>query len=289
MKSYNCLAALSLLFLICSFSNIYSQTALSLDTLPDRVPAIGCYVPDGMARGYWGNLGLGGTLQTRTRLSGDFINPDGNILFAAGLGNPEKFVGIDLRANVYGLFDEFGAPGNVGEGSLDLHLTRMISPDWWAAAGVHDLTGWQLAPAHQFRSYYLSATGILYFREREDRPFNKLYLTAGAGNGRFRSDGNYSVSKAGPWNLFGSVALKVLPEGNVFVEWTGYNVMTGFSVFPFKKLPAQILVGMDDIFHEKWRFIIAGSIGFSLSKQGGLFRRMTIMPPPAPQTSRVNL
>jgi hypothetical protein len=192
---------------------------------------------------------------------------------------------------MYGLFNRYGAPENLGESSFEAHLSRMLNKRLWLGLGVHDIGGWNLAPAHEIRSLYFSMTGIFYFvgKGEYEMPFNKLYLTAGAGNGRFRSDKNYSVSNEAPMGFFASAALQVLPEANAFLEWNGFSWNAGFSVFPYKNFPAQLLVGVDDIFNEKWRFIVAASIGVSLTKgRPGSFRRLTIMPPPAPQTSRVN-
>lgn len=279
-----------LLFLLTvSISKIYAQTELPGEKRPNRVPAIGAYVPDGMARGYWGNFGLGSTAQSRTRLSGDFVNPDGNVTATLGLGNPEKIIGLDVRVNMFGLFNQYGSPENLGEGSIDAQINRRVGQSWWVAIGVNDLTGWKLAPAHQIRSLFLSMTGTFYFVSDYDMPFNKVYLTAGVGNGRFRSDENYSVGDEGPMGFFASAALQVLPEGNIFIEYNGYNAMAGFSVFPYKNFSGQLVIGVNDIFHEKWSFVIAASIGFSLSKKKGDLRRLTIPPPPPPQTSRVNL
>ena len=291
MKTWNKEIPSLLLILTCSFSIIYAQSDSVGVKVKNRVPAIGSYVPDGMARGYWGNIGLGGTAQSRTRLSGDFINPDGNIMAAIGLGNPEKVLGLDVRVNIYGLFNQYGSPENLGEGSVDAHLSRMLNPRWWLAMGAHDIAGWNLAPAHKVRSIYLSMTGIFYFvgKGEYEMPFNKLYLTAGFGNGRFRTDKNYSINDEAPMSFFASAALQVLPEANAFLEWNGFDMMAGFSVFPIKKFPAQLLLGVDDIFNEKWRFVVAASVGVSLAKgKPGSFRRLTIMPPPSPQTSRVN-
>jgi hypothetical protein len=254
----------------------------------NRVPALASTVPDAYARGYLGALGAGGTLQSRTRLTGNFFDPDINGALGLGLGNPEKWLGLDIRLNIYGFRSVTGAPDNAGEGTLEFHLSRKITDKIWAAAGAYDVVGWRTEPPNELQSVYLSFTGALPLRPGRGAFLEKCYLTAGIGNGRFRTAGQYDVTKEGSLGVFGSAAFQVLPEGNFVLEWTGYNVFTGFSLFPFKKLPAQILLGVDDLFHENWRFVLAGSVGFYLAKQkdGDQYGRRAIMPPPAPQTSR---
>ncbi|MEY3367428.1 MAG: hypothetical protein RI973_583 [Bacteroidota bacterium] len=276
--------------LLLGFSLFFSLCAIAQT---ERLPGIGIYVPDAYGKGYVGNVSFGSTLQSRSRLSGDFFNPDGNASVNLGLGNPEKLVGLDVRVNLYGFFNAIGSPGNFGEGSLDISLSRRVADNWWLCAGINDLTGWKLAPAHQIRSFFTTATGVLKLREHaEDASpaFSKLYLTAGLGNGRFRLDEDYSIEDEGPLNLIAAAAVQVGRETNIFAEWNGYTTVAGFSSYPFRRLPIQILVGVDDIFHEKWKFIFACGAGINLQRGGdnNSLRRMIYATPPPPQTSRVN-
>jgi hypothetical protein len=273
--------------------DVLPGTSVATSIQPYRIPAIGLYVPDAYGKGYLGNIGVGGTLQSRSRLSGDFINPDGNAVLAMGLGNPENLVGLDLRLNLYGFFNAIGAPDNSGEGSIEVQLSRRISDKWWVCTGIGDLMGWQLAPAHRIQSFFATTTGILQLRKGTDiasPAFSRLYLTAGFGNGRFRLDKDYSINSEGPLSFIASAALQVGRETNLFAEWNGYTMVTGFSSFPFRRLPLQIIVGIDDVFHEKWKFIASCGAGISLNKREGQhgFRRLIIATPPPPQTSRVN-
>ncbi|MEZ4959840.1 MAG: hypothetical protein R2830_08480 [Saprospiraceae bacterium] len=255
----------------------------------NRVPALSSTIPNAFAQGYLGSIGAGGALQSRSRLTSNFIDPDANAAFAIGLGNPEKWIGVDFRLNIYGIGNNTGASDNFLEGTVEFHLTRQLARQIWAGAGVYDLAGWDNEPANKLRSVYLTLTGVLPLRPGEGHFFKTCYLTAGVGNGRFRTDGQYDVTREGGVGVFGSAAFQVLPEGNFVIEWTGYNLYTGFSVFPFKKLPAQLTIGVDDIFHENWHFVLAGTIGFQILKnrRKTIHHGTTIMPPPPPQTSRV--
>ncbi|MEO1260220.1 MAG: hypothetical protein AAFZ15_15600 [Bacteroidota bacterium] len=253
-----------------------------------RVPAISLGVPDPYRKGYLGIIGGGMILQSRTRITRHFFDPDGNASLAMGLGNPEKWFGLEVRMNIYGLSDALGAPGNFGESTFDLHFSRLLGNDVWLGAGGYNLTGWNLEPPNELASYYFVTTKGFQLNQRTNA-FSQFYLTVGIGNGRFRADEDYSIADEAPWNVFGSAALQVLPEGNFVVEWNGFNMFSGFSVLPFKKWPLQVVIGVDDIFNEKRKLVVAGSMSVQLfNKQGrSALHRASLMGPPPPQTSRI--
>lgn len=266
------------------------QTMLAQSTTStNRIPATGCTVPDAMARGYLGSVGVGGTVLSRTRLTGDFIDPDGNAMLSVGWGNPEKLLGLETRLNLYGLTNTQGATGNFGESTVDFHLSRYLKKNWWVGLGVYDAFGWKREPAEKLQSIYCVFSGVVYFMEDYETPFNKLYINAGIGNGRFRTDEKYTLDTEAPMNVFGSMALQFMPEANLIVEYNGYNVFVGGALYPFKKFPGQLVFGMDDVFHENWHFVVGGAIGFNLigSGPGRLFSKHSAPVPPPPQTSRI--
>ena len=252
------------------------------------------HVPAAYGTGYFGTVSFGGTLQSRSRLSGDFINPDGNAMASVGLGDPHRWVGLQAGINIYGLSNERGAPDNLLEGSLDLHLNRRITDSWWLAAGTIDLFGWQLAPAHRFTSVYVSLTKVLSRTPREagGRSFaDKFYLTVGAGNGRFRTDGRYDLTRPGPWGGLLAATAALTPRCHVFAEWSGYSTTAGCFLSPFRQFPFVLLAGIDDVPHEKWKFIFGAALGFRWGQHSGPAETPGpgwFLPAiPAPQTSRI--
>ncbi len=281
--------------ILLSFTTLFSQNPtdpLLLDSALNgfnyRVPAISLSVPDPFRKGYLGVAGGGLFLQQRTRITGRFYSPDGNASFSLGLGNPEKLIGLEVRINIYGLHDSKGAPGNLGEGTLGIHFSRLLKNDFWIGGGVFDLFGWKPEPPNKLTSYYLVA--MKAFNLRNEGTFCKsIYLTLGAGNGKFRRDADYNIKSQNPWNIYGGAAVQVLPEGNFVVEWNGFNAFTGFSVLPFKKLPFQMIIGVDDIFHKNKKIILSGSLSLSLNKMSNKSRffKYSLVSPPPPQTSRI--
>ncbi len=262
------------------------------DSLSDgtlyRIPALGLSVPDPFRKGYLGVVGGGLFLQQRTRITNRFYSPDGNALFSVGLGDPEKWVGLEVWVNIYGLANNKGAPGNFGEGTLDVHFSRNLKNGFWVGAGVFDLLGWKPEPPNKLTSYYVVAMKTFKLRSYGTF-FKSIYLTVGSGNGKFRRDADYNILSQNPWDFYGSVAVQVLPAGNFIAEWNGFNAFSGLSILPFKKLPFQLLVGVDDIFHENKKIVISGSMGLYLNKKPNKprFYKYSLVTPPPPQTSRI--
>ena len=274
--------------LLCFSQSLLAQTEDS-SLVINRIPAISLTNPNPYLKGYIGALGFGGTLQQHSRLGVGF-DPDLNIVAMIGAGNPEKYVGIDLGFNIFGFPKYGGREDNGGEGSMDLHLNRMITPNWWIGAGMYNLFIWSSDEPTNLRSGYLASSAVLHLRENNRSAFSTLWLTVGAGNGKFRTDNTYTLENASPPGIFGSLALQVLPEMNFLAEWTGYNVFSGFSMIPFRKLPFQIIAGVDDIFHERRHWVVGGSFGLRIFKNryDTPFRPVNPLgEAPSPQPSRL--
>ncbi len=270
-----------------SFANNVDSTQFHTDSIY-RVPATSLSVPDPFRKGYFGVVGGGIFFQQRTRITGHFWDPDGNASFSVGLGNPEKYIGFETRVNIYGLANDKGAPNNFGEGTLDLHFSRLLSNDIWLGAGVFDLFGWDPEPPNKLTSYYFTA--MKSFKLRNTGHFGKsIYITVGVGNGKFRQDKDYNILYENPWNYYGSIALQVLPEGNFIAEWNGFNAFSGMSFIPSKKLPLQVLVGIDDIFHENKKLIVTATMSFYMARKSNQtkYSNYSLIPVTPPQTSRV--
>ena len=263
---------------------------LNPDTLIRRISAISVTVPDAYRQGYFGVVGGGLTLQSRTRITNEFWDPDGNASASFGLGNPEKYIGLELRVNIYGLGNKIGAPDNLGEGTFDIHISRLLVEDVWIGAGVYNLIGWDLEPPNRLVSYYVvGSKGILF--NHDAKAFSRMYVSFGIGNGRFRADEDYSILDQAPINFFGSMAVQVMPEGNFIAEWNGYNMFSGLSLLPIKQWPIQIVVGIDDIFQKNRKLVVGGALTFHMFRDEvsgrSLYSPFSMLAPPPVQTSRV--
>ena len=267
---------------------LYCQTD-STNFFQNPVPSISMTAPDVLGKGYFGTIGIGGNGQSTTRLTDRRWGPDGSGIFTIGLGDPEKYLGVDLRINIYGLSNKEGEPGNLGEGTVDWHINRMISKRFWAGVGGYDLLGWYNGDLNKLHSVYACATTYFTLRKNNLKPFSTIFLNGGVGNGRFRPDKDFTLSKTNPFGVFGSAAIQVLPTTNLVAEWSGYGLYTGISVVPVKKWPLQLIFGADDLLNKQWRWVLAGSVGYRFKKKkpGERFRPYFLPVGPPPQTSRV--
>jgi hypothetical protein len=279
---------LLLLGLACTTSP--SRLIAQHDTTFYNVSAISSTVPNAFAMGHLGTVGFGGNLLSTTRLSDKTWDPDANGVLSVGLGNPEKYIGIDLRVNVYGISDSYGEKSNLGEGTIDLHLNRKLNNCLWLAVGGYDLFGWHTSEINRLQSYYTSLTGVLSLKESHTGAFSTLWLTMGVGNGRFRTNKNYDLPKSGKLNVFASAAIQILPRANFIAEWSGYGIYTGISFVPLKKLPFQMIIGGDDLSNNQRRVVLGAAFGFNLKKKNidGTSNQPFYLPvPPPPQSSRL--
>ncbi len=198
----------------------------------------------GIPTAYGGDLGLvagGVAFQSRTRNTEKGFKPDANLGLSVGLGNSRDLVGVMATANIFGLSNQVGEDQNFGSGTLDLQFNRRINDYISVGAGVRNLTNWlppeTVRPPRNNRSFFAVGNFIIPTSRNYTQPFSLLFVTAGVGNGIFRLDRDFDPNTSGTFNVFGSAAVQVLRGTNVIMEWNGYDLTSGVSVYPFKKLP----------------------------------------------------
>jgi len=267
-----------LLLFLCSFILIENAVALitcvvPVDTVKEiwinkRIPAITSNNPGVFAAGYFGYVGMGVSAQHRTRveLENKWV-PDGNAATYIGLGNPQSWIGVGAVINLYGLSNKGGEKNNFGEGSIDLQLSRAINNFIYIGVGGFNLFQHNTKYTNALRTFYATASVLIPLRQNNDRAFGFMYGTLGIGNGIFQKRKKILNNKNETINWFGSLALQILPEANLIVEWSGVDLTISAGLFPLKKIPLHILVGVADINFDKQRYI--ASIGYSFQ----LFRK----------------
>ena len=114
-------------------------------------------------------------------------------------------------------------------------------------------------------SGYGVITKIVRLQDSENKPFSRIYLSTGIGNGQFcsESDINNKIDSVG---VFGSLAVKVVQPINTIIEWSGQDLGLGLSITPFKKIPLVITPAITDITGRAGdgsRFILG--VGYSFS------------------------
>ena len=221
--------------------------------------------------GYFGTVGGGVVYQSKIRTND---HSDGNMGLSVGLGNPQKFVGLALNFNVFGLSSTIGEDDNFGSGTLDIQINRSISEFVNIGGGVRNLAKWRSPGlrARQVRSYYFNTSMVLPLSRFQGTPFNVLFVTAGVGNGVFRLEKDFDFRTSGTFNVFASAAVQAIKGVNIITEWNGYDLNAGVSVFPFKKIPSLGgTVSVADLtrYGPKDRFIVM--IGYALRFSNSIY------------------
>lgn len=244
-----------------------SNSLIDLDSvktiwITNRIPAITSNNPSFFAAGHLGYVGMGLSVQHRSRLElENKWKPDANSAVYLGLGNPDKWVGVAVNFNLYGTSNAFGEEDNFGEGTIDFQLARAINDFVYVGVGGYNIIQHNAKFTNGLRSYFGSVSALIPLKETNEKSFGFLFLTVGAGNGIFQKQKRILAGENNSVNFFGSAALQVLPEAHLIVEWSGVDLTISGSIFPFKKIPLHLLVGVADINFDKQRYI--ASIGYS--------------------------
>ena len=205
-------------------------------------PSISVLNPIGYGNS-WGNIGVGLSYQERTRF-GD--SEDGSLSFSMGFGDPQRSVGFDTTVTILSLTDD-NQSAAFSTGSMSFKLSRNLSNNTAVSLGVENLIRWPEGSGDSGTSTYLVGSKLFQLRDEPFSPFGIAYLTAGVGNGRFRSPEDFDFEDDGfQFNPFASLAVQVLPRVNAMTEWTGQDISVGLSIVPFREIPLVItLAGID--------------------------------------------
>lgn len=214
-------------------------------SVPQYTPAISFVTPIGYG-GYFGNVGLGVAYQSSTALGN---KDDGNFGATVSLGDPSKFVGVDLTFTVNSISDNpnRGNGGNFGSNTLTLQLSRLISDDWSFGIGAENLVSFDARNISTTKSYYAVTTKVFQLDRDRRKPFSTLYTSIGLGNGRFLPAGKVTVQGESGVNVFGSVAIQAIEGVNGIVEWSGQDLNLAVSVVPFRNIPLAITPAVVDL------------------------------------------
>lgn len=216
-----------------------------------------------------GQIDVGVIFETPNRF-GDA--EDGSIAASVGFGDPYKTIGVDATLTFYSLTGE-NESDPLETGSLSFEVSRNFSSDLAVSFGIENLIRFSpdnITPPQT--NFYLVGTQRFQLREDPISPFGLAYVTAGIGDGRFSSVNDFEFDENGSFNLFGSVAVQIIPRVNGIAEWTGQDLNAGVSVVPFRELPLVVNLMAVDIFgNVEDEFGQDGRIRFSGSLNYGFF------------------
>jgi len=184
-------------------------------------------------------LGVGGTSPSPYR-----TKTDGAAVLGAGIGDPEKNLGIQLSVVSLDV-------SAWGEYSASLHVFRDLGNANSIGAGVENVMLSNGGDAG--KSYY-----AVYSQGVQADPFidkatgnSKLTYSVGVGSGRFGDktpeDIAHGKGKHGSY-VFGNISYEVAQSFNIITDWNGTNLNAGVSkTFRIVNVPIAIVVGAADL------------------------------------------
>ena len=216
-------------------------------------PAITISNPSGFgADNFTGFVGVG--YQERTRFANE---DDGGLVVGIGLGDARENIGVQLSYTVA----SFGGSRDFGTGGFNAKLHRRLADDWSVALGWE---GFATTGFVDFEdSIYGSVSHLIRTRESITQPFSRVALTAGVGNGRFRTEDDVFDDRDSV-GVFGSMAVRVAEPVSAIVEWTGQDLAAGLSITPFRDVPIVLLPAVRDIAGagDGGRFVMGAGFSF---------------------------
>jgi hypothetical protein len=245
-------------------SEAQSKALFESLNVPASAPGISFGSPAAFGAG-WGELGVavgGQTIPKVAHAGGDAVSGephqggvDGSMAFTGGLGDPQKYVGLEATVNIISLRKSFGDDGDF---SLKLHTLLPYRSAF--AVGVNGVGRWGAAKGGKSSVY---AVGTKYFDLNPTSTTNTLPLSVnlGIGDSEFNSvdfnptggthhdvncdctvDNGFDKTKSGA-TLFGGVSLVVIRQVSLIADWTGRSLNMGVSVAPFRSIPLVGIIG----------------------------------------------
>ena len=156
-----------------------------------------------------------------------------------GLGDPERYVGLDVSVNLLDTYTEFGT-----DRSLSLKLHRRLPVRSAVAAGHENV--WRTDGTDGGSSRYVVLSKVVLLRTRPTAALGTVVVNVGLGTDRFLPELQFARGEEGV-NAFGSIGVRVLPPVNAVANWTGQDLALGLSIAPVRTWPLVLTPAMVDV------------------------------------------
>lgn len=203
----------------------------------------------------WGDGFVGVSFQERTRLGN---RSDGGVGIGFGLGDAQRFVGLEVAVSIVDLIGD-----TFEDGAVSFKVHRLLPSNFAVAVGVENAIEWGSTDGGS--SIYGVVSKVIPLREDPAGPLSRVTLSLGLGTDRFLSEEDREEDAEGV-NVFGSVGLQVVEPVSLIADWTGQDLYLGASIVPFRGLPLVITPGVADVTGNAGdgaRFILGVGYGFS--------------------------
>jgi hypothetical protein len=196
-------------------------------------PSITILTPSAYGKS-WKQIAVGFSFQPKVRYVSE---ADGALGFGFGLGDARKAVGLDVSTTINDI-------SGFERGTVSLKLHRRLPDDWAIAVGAQNVITWG-ANDGGFSPYGVVTKKIQAHKE-SNAPFSQIYVSAGVGAGRYRSEDDV-LNDSNTVGAFGSIAVSLGDQMNFITEWSGQDLSLGFSVLPFEKVPIVLTPFITDV------------------------------------------
>lgn len=208
----------------------------------------------------WGSIGVGVYGQTLPDELDEEEDVDGSAALVFGLGDADKYVGLETAVISSSLTDSRGSGDGFGEaGGLAFKLHTNVPGGAALAIGVIGTGRWGVAEDENESSVYANATKVFAIDTGSTR--HALVATIGVGDGAFTDD----LDDDGV-NVFGSLAFYVTRQLSLIVDHTGRFTNVGLSVAPINGFPLVATLGAVNVgerFDSDVQF--GGTLGYTFS------------------------
>lgn len=189
----------------------------------------------------WGAVGAGvygQTLPDELDANDDF---DGSAALVFGLGDADKYVGLETAVISSSLTDSSGSGDGFGEaGGLAFKLHTNVPGGAAVAIGVIGTGRWGVAEDTNESSVFANATKVFSIDTGTRK--HALVANLGVGDGAFTSSFNDDGV-----NVFGSLAFYITRQFSIIADHTGRFTNAGVSAAPFRSFPIVVTLGAVNI------------------------------------------
>ncbi len=230
------------------YQNVAADSLVEKYLLPSRpahielkpvliaVPGLSIGTPTAFGAG-WRDVFAGVGYQNRIRFSDA---KDGALTAGIGLGDPVRYVGVELAFTVWDTASDF-----FDDRSLSIMVHRILPADIGIGVGVENVL--TTSGTDSGTSGYVVATRIFRTRTNPEAAFSAITTTLGVGGGRFVTEDNIRDGEANGLNLFGSLGVRIMRSIGAVADWTGQDLNLGLSIAPFRRIPLVITPAVADL------------------------------------------
>lgn len=259
MKLKAVAATLALNAMAVAFSSAYAQGPAIPQAAPNSYAGASFGSPIAFGAD-WGTVGAGVYAQTLPDELDENDDFDGSAALVFGLGDADKYVGLETAVISSSLTDSAGSGDGFGEaGGLGFKLHTNVPGGAALAIGVIGTSRWGEAEDANESSVFANATKVFSIDTGARK--HALVANIGVGDGGFTSSFNDDGV-----NVFGSLAFYVTRQFSIIADHSGRFTNAGISTAPFRGFPVVVTLGAVNIgerFGSDTQF--GGTLGYTFS------------------------